>query len=94
MAKGEIVHRRGLLQPTQQLEAGEPARPDQLRPEFLIEFIRELIKNNPNGDLLSLSLVTAARRTSATSEEEMLLKKAIKQTAEQSMWPTGFYSSV
>lgn len=95
MSNQDLVHRGGMLQRNEQLAQRTDCRSDQIplpRPEFLIEFVRSIIKNNPNGDILYLSIMEAASKTAATPEEVELLKEALREvTAGPTPWPKGFF---
>ena len=99
MPNQEIINRPGMLQRNEQLAQREDTRSNQipvLRPEILLEFIRALIKNNPNGDILYLSIMAAADKTNATEEEIELLKRAIREeiNTTPSHWPKGFHAEL
>ena len=98
MANQDLVRRGGMLQRNEQLAERADHRSDELplpRPEFVLEFLRSIIKNNPNGDVLALSMMEAAKNTSATKEEIAILKEAVRgEMRSGSMWPKGFFSSL
>jgi len=62
-----------------------------VRPQLVVEFLRALIRNNPNGDVMFLSLYAAAKVTGATKEECGLMMAAIEGEMAQSVWPKGFF---
>ena len=98
MANQDLVRRGGMLQRNEQLAERADHRSDELplpRPEFVLEFLRSIIKNNPNGDVLALSLMEAAANTSATKEEIDVLRQAIRGEVQKgSFFPRGFYSEL
>lgn len=64
--------------------------PQPIRPEVLLEFVRALVRNTCGGDVISLSLMQAKRKASATEEEMAALVAAVKQTRHDQPWPSGF----
>jgi hypothetical protein len=59
--------------------------------EFLIEFTRALIKQNPSSDLFYLAMYAAEAKVSLTTEQKALFIKAVSAEARQSAWPEGFF---
>lgn len=84
------VDGRGVLLVDELLEDGADRRPPPVRQELLIEFVRALIQNTWNGDVLHLSLLQAQRRTAATPEEVAALVAAVRQTHQSARLPRGF----
>lgn len=62
-----------------------------LRTELLVELVRALVRNNPNPDILFLSVASAMDVTSATKEEGELLMQALTAEADRAPWPKGFF---
>ena len=50
----------------------------QVRPELVLAFMRALIRNTMNGDVIALCLMSARRQTGASDEEIQLLTEAIR----------------
>lgn len=61
-----------------------------VRPDILLEFVRELVANTWNGDVIQLSLMAAQHRTGATKREMQDLVLAIMQERSRSGMPEGF----
>jgi len=74
-----------MLQLTEQRSPAAPV-------EFLIEFVRCLIRQHPSADLLHLSLLGAKSKVPITPEQELRFLKAITAEVGQSPWPKGFFS--
>jgi len=68
-------------------DAGEAAAPV----EFLIAFVRHLIRNNPSGDCLALAIYAAAREFHITNEQAKKFIQAVMHEKENSPWPKGFF---
>lgn len=89
--------KRVLQQPEQRstdltvLQPGVCEGAPTLSVELLVELVRALIQNNPNPDLIMLSVVHAMDVTGATKEEGELLMKALTDEAAKSPWPKGFF---
>jgi hypothetical protein len=75
--EGYSEHRGGVLLRSQQLASGAHPRPN-VRPEFLLAFVRALIRNTTNGDLIALSIIAAKSETGASDEEVQVLADAIR----------------
>lgn len=69
--------RGGLLLGTELVEAGADPGP-HVRTEFVLAFMRALIKNTMNGDVLALSIAAAQHQTGASDEEVRLLAEAVR----------------
>ena len=64
----------------------------QVRPEVLLEFVRQLVQNTANSDVLWLVLRGTQKVTGATDEEIETLVAAIRQEHRESpRWPKGFF---
>jgi hypothetical protein len=68
-------------------DAGQAAAPV----EFLIEFIRQVIRNNPQGDLYKLAMYAANDRVPLTEEQQVAFLRAIYHEQDRSYWPKGFF---
>lgn len=89
-ANGRAVRRRRVLQLAEQRsegDAGEAAVPVQ----FLIAFVRAMIRNRPSGDLISLSMSSARGAVPITDEQAKAFMRAVLVEAENSPWPKGFF---
>jgi len=95
MEEEVTVYRGGMLQRNEQLAKRAAGGSNEIplpRPEFLIEFVRAIIKNNPNGDILYLSIMAAADKTNASKDEIKMLTQAVRDiSAGPTPWPKGFY---
>lgn len=101
-AERGIVRWSGVLHaPVQQPEgreiqdddAGAEREVPACRPEFLLAFVRNLVRE-VSGDLLFLALAAARKETGATKEEEKLLIKALREEQKHSQWPTDFMPEI
>lgn len=86
MVERGLVHRRGVLQQSEQ-----PATGQAVRVEVLVEFCRALIHNHPSSDVLFLSLRHAQHVTGATDEEMERMALAVLNEQASSPWPEGFF---
>ena len=98
MAEEETEYRGRVLLAPKQREAGQPVprgggggEDSPVRIEVLVEFTRALIRNNPNTDVLFLSLAEARQAADASEEEVELLKIAVLGELLHSSWPDGFF---
>ena len=67
----------GLLRGVELVAAGAHPGP-QVRPELVIAFVRALIKNTMNGDVIALALMRARSESGASEEEVRALVQAIR----------------
>lgn len=65
-------------------EAGAPV-------EFLIAFVRNIIRENPSHDVYYLAMAAAKKECPITAEQEVAFAKAIAHERDQSFWPKGFF---
>ena len=80
----EHLHRGGVLQST---EHGPPAVPV----EYLLAFVRSLIRIHPSCDAIALATAQAGEAFPLTEEQSKAFQKAVSHEAEQTMWPKGFF---
>ena len=60
--------------------------------EFLIAFVRNLIRENPSSDGLYLAMSGAAREVGITTEQAAAFTKAVMAEQRRSAWPAGFFA--
>ena len=75
--------RRGLLQSDEQ----RPPVPV----EFLLAFVRALIRNHPSTDAMYLALAAASRQVPISKKQGEAFIEAVTQEMESSVWPKGFF---
>jgi len=71
--------------------ADQKEESDPIKVDFLIEFCRSLIRNNPNGDTIYLAFLAARKRVSLTDDEAKAFLKAVGVEMGKSHWPKGFF---
>jgi len=76
-----------VLQRTEQRPTDDAAAPV----EFLIAFVRALIRNYPSGDSIALALHSARAHYPITPEQEAQFRKAIALEIERTPWPKDFF---
>jgi len=59
--------------------------------EFLLVFVRALIRAHPSQDLYDMAMVAADREVPLTTKQKAAFKLAVMNEAEQSIWPKGFF---
>lgn len=59
--------------------------------EFLIAFVRSLIRNNPSGDCIALAMRSASSVCPLTPEQEAQFRRAVDIEVNNSHWPKGFF---
>ena len=69
MVEEVTVHRAGLLQSSELLEAGEVGGQNSPRPEFIMEFCRSLLRSVGSWDLILLAAYSAKDRSGGTTAE-------------------------
>lgn len=79
-----------MLQLDEQRSAGDAGQ-DPVPVQFLIAFVRHLIRNNPSGDCLALAIYAAAAEFQITNEQARQFIKAVMHEKENSHWPKGFF---
>jgi hypothetical protein len=79
-----------VLQLDEQRSAGDVGQ-DPVPVEFLVAFVRHLIRNNPSGDCLALAIYAAAGEFSITNEQARKFIQAVMHEKENSPWPKGFF---
>ena len=85
-----IVHRSRVLQPVEQLSTRNADYPAAAI-EFLIVFVRHLIRKNPSQDLLMLSIWSAASELGVDRKQAEKIIKVVMSEAAQTSWPPGFF---
>lgn len=60
--------------------------------EFLVSFVRHLIRNCPSSDVLMLSVLAASKEAGITSEQATEFIKAVLEEQGKSHWPKGFFA--
>jgi hypothetical protein len=67
-------------------------RPSEAAPvEFLIAFVRSLIRIHPSSDALALAMRSALGQVPMTDQQVKKFIKAVSAETEQSGWPKGFF---
>lgn len=77
MANGRVGDRRGLLLKPEHLEKTEAPRPNEIPPQLVMEFFRELVRNTGNTDLIQLCAYIAQAKSESTDEERIKLLRMI-----------------
>lgn len=72
-------------------EGAEQQDNDPVKVEFLIEFCRALIRNNPSSDVMFLAFLAASRKVPLTKEQAEAFFKALNVEMAKSPWPKGFF---
>ena len=60
--------------------------------EFLVTFLRHLIRNNPSSDVLMLTMLSASKEAGITVEQANKFIAAILEEQGKSHWPKGFFA--
>ena len=84
---GRLVRRSGLLRESEQRSGRNAASI-----EFLIAFVRHLIRENPSSDALYLAMRAAAKEVGITQEQAQLFRAAIMMEQRKAPWPKGFFA--
>jgi hypothetical protein len=78
-------------------EHGSPTDPSEapggeaVNVQFLIAFVRNMIRNNPSSDLWQLSMYAAMKEVPITDEQKAAFEKAVLNEVKQAPWPDGFF---
>lgn len=59
--------------------------------EFLIAFVRRIIRENPSTDVYYLAMAGAKRMCPITPEQEEAFMQAVLHEAENNEWPKDFF---
>lgn len=82
-----------MLQLSEQRQAGDASQAEAAEAvQFLIFFVRELIRNNPSSDVLYLSMAAAADRANLTKDQAEKFIAWVMDQQDKSPWPKGFFS--
>ena len=68
-----------------------PPNPQAINVQFLIAFIRQVIREMPSMDVYYLALSAAKHQFPLTSEQEQAFMNAILNETKSSPWPDGFF---
>ena len=73
-------------------EHGTPDNAGEAIPfEFLIAFVRSIIREHPSGDVYLLAMANAKRMFPITPEQELAFMEAVRHETKGSPWPKGFF---
>jgi len=89
-AEGRVIRGGGLQQLNEQRPA-EDAGPTEETIRFLIAFTRAMIRNNPSGDVLYLSMRAAADEANLSVEQAEKFIAWVTKEKNNSPWPKGFF---
>ena len=84
---GRLVRRGGLLRESERGQEG-----DAPSIEFLVAFVRHLIRNNPSSDTLFLAVLAAPKEVGITQEQANKFVAAVLDEQEKSGWPKDFFA--
>ena len=84
------VDRGRMLQSAQQRPQGN-ADQYPIPVEFLIAFVRHMIRNNPSQDCILMAMSSAAREFGISEAQSKEFIKAVMHETKQSAWPPGFF---
>ena len=70
---------------------GESPEAQARRAQFLVAFVRALLRMNPNEDLVLLAMRAAVNESGATREDAELLLQSILVEVARSPWPKDFF---
>jgi len=84
-----LEHRGGVLQPAEQRPEGYADSDEAVK--FLACFVRAMIRNNPSGDTLFLSMLAASKEANISSEQAEKFIKWVTAEQSASPWPKGFF---
>ena len=59
--------------------------------EYMMAFVRALIRGNPSGDLIALSMYQADHEVPISKEQREAFIKAVGHETDRSPWPKGFF---
>lgn len=79
-----------MLQLTEQRSARD-ANQAAVPVQFLIAFVRAMIRNRPSGDLISLSMGSARGLVPISDDQAKAFLKAVYTEVDESPWPKGFF---
>jgi hypothetical protein len=85
-SRAQPLDRRRVLRKSQH---GSSADLTEARARLVFAFLYRLLRIVGSRDAKSLSLLHAAKDTSASEEDQLWLAKIIEQTGDQ--WPEGFF---
>jgi len=77
MANRELGDRRRMLLKSEFLEERETPGPNEIPPQLVVEFFRELVRNTGNMDLIQLCAYIAQSKAKASDEERIKLLQMI-----------------
>ena len=77
MADGELSDRRGLLCEPKLVEKRAYSGQDELPPQLVLEFFRELARNTRNLDLIELCSHVAKAKSKSSEEERVKLLQMV-----------------
>lgn len=60
--------------------------------EFLVAFVRHLIRNNPSSDTLFLAVLAASKEVGITQKQANEFVAAVMDEQKKSHWPEGFFA--
>lgn len=69
----------------------DPVSEEAVPIQFLIAFIRNVIRQHPSGDIYYLAMASAKRMFPITKEQEQAFMKAVLHETKNSVWPQGFF---
>ena len=59
--------------------------------QFLIAFVRAMIREHPSRDVLDLAMYAAMREVNITKDQARQFLAAVMAETERSPWPKGFF---
>jgi hypothetical protein len=86
-----VVRGGGLLQLAEQRQEGDVSEAEFQAFRFLVAFTRNLIRNNPSGDVITLSLYAAAADANLDVKQAKAFVQWVLHEQENSPWPKGFF---
>jgi len=59
--------------------------------EYMISFVRAMIREFPSSDGFSLAMYAAGREVPITEKQKQAFLRAVTHEVEESAWPKGFF---
>jgi hypothetical protein len=81
----------GVLQLAEQHQEGDVSEAEFQMFRFLVAFTKELVRNNPSGDVITLSLYAAAAEANIDEAQAKSFVHWVLQEQKNSHWPQGFF---
>jgi len=91
-ADTRLAHRSGMLRQSE-LGSADHACEDAeaVNIQFLIAFVRHMLRTNPSSDLCVLSMMAAEREVFISDEQRVAFMRAVCGEMAKSNWPEGFF---